>query len=56
MAGVEQRAASLSRVRAYLRRKGIANIHRFLLPLRINDEINRALARWSVRFTRASRV
>ena len=31
--GAEHRAASLSRLRHYLRRHGITNFHRFLVPL-----------------------
>jgi hypothetical protein len=36
IAGARQRAASLSRLRHYLRRHGVANFHRFLVPLAIN--------------------
>jgi hypothetical protein len=45
--GAQARAASLSRLRRYLRSHGIANFHRFLVPLAINERIDRALTRWS---------
>jgi hypothetical protein len=50
LAEARTRAKSLSRVRRYLRRKGIVNFHRFLVPLPINDEVNRALGRWARQF------
>jgi hypothetical protein len=46
IAGAQMRAPSLSRLRRYLRRHGIANFHRFLVPLAINQKIDRALTRW----------
>jgi hypothetical protein len=46
IAGAQLRAASLSRLRRYLRRNGVANVHRFFVPLAINDEIDRAFTRW----------
>ncbi len=46
LAGARRRAASLSRLRRYLRRHGIKNFHRFLVPLPINEKINRAFTRW----------
>jgi hypothetical protein len=46
IAGAQLRAASLSRLRRYLRRHRIVNFHRFLVPLAINDKIDRALTRW----------
>lgn len=46
LAGAQLRAASLSRLRHYLRRHGIRNFHRFLVPLAINENIDRALTRW----------
>jgi hypothetical protein len=47
IAGARQRAASLSRLRHYLRRHRIRNFHRFLVPLAINKRIDRAFTRWS---------
>jgi hypothetical protein len=41
-----QRLSSLSRLRRYLRRQGVVNFHRFLVPLAINERIDRALTRW----------
>ena len=43
IAGAQHRAASLSRLRHYLRRHGITNLHRFLVPLAINKKIDRAI-------------
>jgi hypothetical protein len=50
LAGAQKRANSLSRVRRFLRRKGIVNFHRFLVPLPINSEVNRALGKWARTF------
>ena len=52
IAGARQRAASLSRLRRYLRRHGIANFHRFLVPLAINKKVDRAFTRWIRDFER----
>jgi hypothetical protein len=52
IAGARQRAASLSRLRHYLRRHGITNFHRFLVPLAINKRIDRAFTRWIDDFER----
>lgn len=46
IAGAQKRAASISRLRRYLHRKGIVNFHRFLVPLPIHEKIKRAFARW----------
>jgi len=50
LASARTREASLRSVTRYLRRKGIANIHRFYRPLAINKEIKRALKKWSTQF------
>jgi hypothetical protein len=50
MAGAKRRAASLRRVRRYLNRKGIVNVHRFLVPLAINAKVSLALNRWARHF------
>lgn len=49
--GAQKRGCSLSRLRRYLRKKGIVNFHRFLVPLGINKEITRALGTWARRFS-----
>jgi len=49
-AGAGRRADSMRRVRRYLLRKGVVNLHRFLVPLAINDEVRRALDRWARQF------
>jgi hypothetical protein len=54
VAGAKRRAASLQRVRRYLDRHGVANVHRFLLPLALNDHIKRALDRWAKHFKKGS--
>jgi hypothetical protein len=53
--GVARRLANLSVRRAsrYLRRKGVNNVHRFLVPLRMNMEIEKALIEWSIKFGEA---
>jgi hypothetical protein len=50
IAGARRRAASLRRVRRYLGRNGVVNVHRFLVPLALNDKVNRALERWARHF------
>ncbi len=41
---------SLRSVTRFLRRKGIANMHRFLRPMKINRSIDQALATWFLHF------
>jgi hypothetical protein len=50
IAGAQHRAASLSRLRHYLRRHGITNFHRFLMPLAINKKIDRAITTFFLDF------
>ena len=52
---VARRLANLSLRRAsrYLRRKGVNNVHRFLVSLRMNREIEKALLEWSIKFGEA---
>jgi hypothetical protein len=50
IAGAQHRAASLSRLRHYLRRHGISNFHRFLVPLAINKKIDRAVTTFFLDF------
>jgi hypothetical protein len=54
IAGAKRRAASLQRVRRYLDKHGVANVHRFLVPLAMNDEVSRALDRWARHFKEGS--
>jgi hypothetical protein len=54
IAGARRRAASLQRVRRYLNRSGVLNVHRFLVPLALNEEISRALDRWARHFKKES--
>lgn len=42
---------SLSNVTQYLRRKGVPNAHRFLIPMRINRTVEKALTHWAIRFS-----
>lgn len=44
--GAKLRASSLSRLRRYLRRHRIPNLHRFLVPLGLNERVDRALTKW----------
>jgi hypothetical protein len=50
--GVEARecAASLRRVRRYLKKKGVVNFHRFVVSMPLNEEVGRALKRWAHHF------
>jgi hypothetical protein len=50
LVGAQRRAKSMRRVTRYLRRKGIQNVHRFLVPLAINDKIESALKKWALQF------
>lgn len=47
-----KRAKSMRRVTKYLRQKKIPNVHRFLVPLAMNDKVSRALDRWARNFKR----
>jgi hypothetical protein len=49
-AGARSRSPSLQRVRRYLNRKGVANVHRFFTPLEINEKARHALDRWAHHF------
>ncbi len=50
LAGARKREASVRRTRRYLARQGVVNIHRFLVPLAINDAVVDALDRWARTF------
>ncbi len=54
IAGARRRSPSLQRVRRYLSRNGVVNIHRFLVPLAMNKEVSRALNRWARHFKKES--
>jgi hypothetical protein len=54
IAGAQKRGNSLSRLRRYLRRHGITNFHRFLVPLSINKKVDRAFTRWIRKFEEES--
>ncbi len=54
IAGAHQRKSSLFRLRRYLRRHGVTNFHRFLVPHAINKRIDRAFIRWIRQFEAAS--
>lgn len=54
IAGSKRREASLQRVRRYLNKHGVANVHRFLVTLAINEQIRRALNRWARTFKKGS--
>ena len=54
IAGARPRSSSFQRVRRYLHKHGIANIHRFFVPLPINDQVSRALDRWARHFKKGS--
>jgi hypothetical protein len=50
ISGARRRASSLRRLQRYLLRKGVVNIHRFFVPVNLNEEVRRALNRWSLNF------
>lgn len=50
IAGARRRNVSILRLQQYLRRKGVFNTHRFLVPRAINDDVRRALNRWTRKF------
>jgi hypothetical protein len=50
IAGARQRRTSILRLQRYLRRKGVFNTHRYLVPRAINGGIIRALKRWARTF------
>jgi hypothetical protein len=52
IAGARRRSDSLQRARRYLNRKGVLNVHRFLVPLALNAPVRRALKRWVRQFKR----
>jgi hypothetical protein len=54
IAGAKGRSLSLQRVRRYLNRKGVANVHRFLVPLAVNEKARRALDKWVRQFKKGS--
>jgi hypothetical protein len=54
IAGAKRRAASIRRVRRYLQEHRVSNIHRFLAPLAMNEEVSRALDRWARHFKKGA--
>jgi hypothetical protein len=54
IAGARLRSPSLQRVRRYLNKKGIVNVHRFFTPLAINDKAQSALERWARQFKKGA--
>jgi hypothetical protein len=54
IAGAKSRSRSLRRVRRYLSRKGVTNVHRFFSALEINKKARRALDQWARQFTKGS--
>lgn len=51
LAGAKERAASVHQVCRYLKRHGVSNPHRFLMPMRLNRMLIAALHRWERKFT-----
>jgi hypothetical protein len=50
IAAARRRTGSLLRLQHYLRRKGVFNTHRFLVPRAINKDVWRALSKWTRQF------
>jgi hypothetical protein len=48
--GAFKRAKSMRRVTQYLRRQRIPNVHRFLMPLAINEKVKHGLEMWARQF------
>ena len=48
--GALKRATSIRRVTRYLGRRGIPNVYRFLVPLKINKTVEHALEKWALQF------
>jgi hypothetical protein len=46
IATAQRKAASISRLRRYFRRKCVVNFHRFLVPHALNEKIDQAFTRW----------
>jgi hypothetical protein len=46
----QRRSVSLHRMQRYLKRKGVPNFHRFLVPLALNRHIASALMKWASHF------
>ena len=51
--GAVKRRKSMRRVTQYLRRHGIPNVHRFLVPLAMNKQVKQALETWALQFEKA---
>ena len=50
IAGARRRKISILRLQRYLRRKGVFNTHRFLVPRTMKKDVIRALNEWIQRF------
>jgi hypothetical protein len=50
VAGAAWQAASLRTLKRYFTRAGVVNVHRFLVPLSVDEEVRRALKRWARHF------
>jgi hypothetical protein len=50
IAGARRRKMSILRLQRYLRREGVSNTHRFLVPRAINEDVRRALDKWLQNF------
>lgn len=50
--GARRRTDSILRLLRYLRRKGVFNTHRFLVPRAINEDVTRAVNRWRRQFNK----
>lgn len=48
--GAFQRAKSMRRVTQYLGRQRIRNVHRFLVPIEVNEKAQQALETWALKF------
>ena len=46
IAAARRRTTSILRLQRYIRRKGVFNPHRFLIPSAINKDVSRALQKW----------
>ena len=54
LAGAREREVSLQRVRKYLTSRGVVNVHRFLMPLAMNEKVVAALNKFARTFGKQS--
>ena len=51
----QRRSDSIGDAASYLRKSGVVNVHRLLVPLPVNGQIEQALKQWANQFGRRTR-